>query len=204
MLQLLKNPELFVSSAIAICIRKFGMEFLDWDPIVRRDTLEKALGVKKLSQKLFDKVNCGATLISTNGYTQRIEVFIPCNYVMSGRVLSESSMGLDDPYTLAWGVWEYKQLVNGTPDEDPEEPFITDIAVYSGQVLANDGILTAPSWMQFVEFDPIIEARVEENTATLPDFIDHQADMMNDLNAYVTDRQNKLAAQLEEIDKASN
>ena len=102
------------------------------------------------------------------------------------------------------GCLEYKQLVNGTPDEDPEEPFITDIAVYSGQVLANDGILTAPSWMQFVEFDPIIEARVEENTATLPDFIDHQADMINDLNAYVTDRQNKLAAQLEEIDKASN
>ena len=105
MLQLLRNPELFVSSAIAICIRKFGMEFLDWDPLVRRDTLKKALGVQKLPQKLFDKVNCGATLISTNGYTQRIEVFIPCNYVMSGRVLSESSMGLDDPYTLAWGVW---------------------------------------------------------------------------------------------------
>ena len=201
MIQLLKDPELFVSSTIAICIRQFGMEFLDWDPLVRRDTVEKALGMKKLPQKIFDKINCGATLIGTNGYTQRIEVFIPCNYVMSGRVLTENSLGLDDPYTLAWGVWEYKQLVQGTPETDPEEPFAMDIAVYAGKVLSNDGILTAPQWLDFAEFDPDMMARVEENTEALPGYIDHQAGLMDDINAFVTDRQAKLVAQLDEIDK---
>ena len=202
MIQLLKNPDIFVSAAIAICIRKFGMEFLDWDPLVRRDTLEKALGTKKLSQKLFDKVNCGATLIGTNGYTQRLEIFVPCNYVMSGRVLTEGSMGLDDPYTLAWGVWEYKQLVQGTPETDPEEPFSIDIALYTGKVLANDGIMTAPVWLDYAEFDPELEARVQENTEGRDGYIDHQTGMLNDLNGFVTERQAQLVAQLDEIDKA--
>ena len=202
MLQMLKDPELFVSTVIAICIRKYGMEFLEWDPLVRRDQVAHDMGLKKLPQKLFDKMNCGATLIGTNGYTQRIEVFIPSNYTMSGRVLSESSLGLDDPYTLSWGVWEYKQLIQGTPEDDPEEPFALDVAMYAGKVLSNDGILTPPTWLQFAQFDPEMMARVEENTEALPGFIDHQNALVSDLNEFVTKQQAKLTEQLNAVDKA--
>lgn len=198
---LMQLPGILTSTATLACIRKYGTEILEWDPLIVRDVLEDDIG--KVSQRLFDKVNCGLTILGTNGYTQRLEVFVPSNSVMSGRALTEGSMGLDDPHTLAWGVWEAKNLngdieIAGDPESDR---FTEDIRFYTGRVLLDAGISEPPTWLSFAEFDPEVQQRISDNTPDPEFYLKRQTGLKNELNAYVSAMRNTLIAQLKLIDQ---
>lgn len=196
--ELLIKDRPFVSTCTAAALRLFGTESLDWDPLVIRDAMEDSLGVKALPQRLFDKINCGYTLVGTNGYTASLETFVPCNHVMSGIPIEEGSIGMDDHYTLSWGVWEYLKLTGDTVEESL---FCIDTAVYAGEILYIAGITSPPSWLSWVEYD---RAKIERLDSLLDDpqfYMDRQHGMINELENFCKQKDAQLINQLARLDK---
>ena len=195
---LLTAKDAFVSTCSLAAIRLFGIESMDWDPLVLRDALEEDLAMKKIPQRLFDKVNCGYSLMGTNGYPPHLEIFVPCNSVMSNQQIDEGTMGLDDPYTLAWGVWEYFRLTGDTP-EDTE--FSEDVRIYGGEVLYQAGMTDPLPWLSWVKFDPVKEERLR-TLLTDPDFYNaRQIGLKTNLEAMIKARDGALTAELQLLDK---
>lgn len=191
-----ENPG--VSVCTAASLRLLGTESLDWDPLVLRDSLEELLGLKSIPQKLFDKINCGYTMIGTNGYTASLETFAVCNAVMSSVAFEEGSMPLDDQYSLAWGVWEYFRLTGDTPDT---VQFGINTAIYAGEVLYTAGITNPPDWLRWVEFDPIKMERLDTLLDDPQFYMDRQNGLKEELKRYCKEKDAQMIIQLERLDK---
>lgn len=191
-----ENP--FVSTCTAAALRMLGPESLDWDPLVIRDSVQDFIGISKLPQKLFDKINCGYTLIGTNGYTASIETLISCNSVMSSIPFEEGILPLDDQYTLAWGAWEYFRLTGDTPET---VTFSVDSSIYAGEVLYRAGITNPPSWLSWVSYDP---EKIERLSSLLDDpqfYMDRQNGLKAELENHCKEKDAQLVLQLERLDK---
>ena len=191
-----ENP--FVSTCTAAALRMLGQESLDWDPLVIRDGVQEFLGLKKLPQKLFDKINCGYTMIGTNGYTASLETLAVCNAVMSSVPFEDGVMPLDDHYTLAWGAWEYFRLTGDTIDS---VTFSIDNAIYGGEVLYTAGITNPPDWLSWVEYDPVKISRLDSLLDDPQFYMDRQHGMVAELENYCKEKDAKMVIQLERLDK---
>ena len=195
---LLTKRDAFVSTCSLAAIRMFGLESLDWDALVIRDALEQELAIKKIPQRLFDKVNCGYSLMATNGYPTHLEIFVPCNAVMANQQIEEGTMGLDDPYTLAWGVWEYLRL---TGESHEEVQFSDDVRIYSGEVLYQAGMTDPLPWLKWVQFDPVKEERLH-TLLTDPEFYNaRQIALKDNLGKMINKRNQALTDELKEMDR---
>ena len=190
------NPS--VSTCTAASLRLLGLESLDWDPLVIRDSIQTALGLSKVPQKLFDKINCGYTMIGTNGYTASIETFAVCNAVMSSIAFEDGSMPLDDQYTLAWGVWEYFRLTGETAETSQ---FSLDNAIYAGEVLYNAGITNPPDWLSWVEYDPVKLGRLDTLLDDPQFYMDRQNGLKAEIRNYCKEKDAQMVIQLERLDK---
>ena len=190
------NPS--VSTCTAAALRLLGPESLDWDPLVIRDSIQTTLGLTKMPQKLFDKINCGYTMIGTNGYTASIETFAVCNAVMSSIAFEDDSMPLDDQYTLAWGVWEYFRLTGETVESSQ---FSIDTSIYAGEVLYNAGITNPPDWLSWVEYDPVKMERLESLLENPQFYMDRQNGMKAEIRNYCKEKDAQMVIQLERLDK---
>lgn len=197
LVSLLTREKPFVSTCTAAALRLFGLESLEWDPLVLRDSLQDALKLEKCPQKLFDKVNCGYTLIGTNGYTASLEAFVTCNSVMSSISFDEGVMGMDDQYSLAWGVWEYLRLTGDTIDDIK---FNVDTAVYAGEVLYRAGITAPPDWLSWVEYDPEKIARLDTLLDDPQFYMDRQRGMNMELENYCREKDAQMVNQLQRLD----
>lgn len=196
--QLLVDTDSFVSTCTLAAIRLFGMESLDWDPLILRDALQDELKTDRLPQKLFDKVNCGYSLIGTNGYPTHIEVFVPCNSLMANQPIDGETLGLDDPYTLAWGVWEYFRL---TGDNTNTVQFATDVAVYGGEVLYEAGITSPPDWLSWVIFDDTKIKRLDSSLSDPTFYSARQVGLKENIRDMCNARDGALMTELANIDK---
>lgn len=196
--KLLVDSNPYVSTCTAASIRLLGLDSLDWDPLIIRDAMQDAIKVGKLPQKLFDKINCGYTMIGTNAYTASLEAFVACNAVMSGIPVEEGSMGLDDQYSLAWGVFEYMKL---TGDTTEDLNFCIDTSVYAGEILYSAGITTPPVWLEWVSYDPEKIARLDEVLEDPQFYFDRQAGMARSLVDHCKAREAEMVSQLSLLDK---
>lgn len=191
-----ENAEVSVCTSAAL--RLLGVESMEWDPLVLRDSLQDSIGISKMPQKLFDKVNCGYTMIGTNGYTSSIETFAVCNSVMSSISFEDGVMPLDDQYTLSWGVWEYFRLTGDTVDS---VQFSIDTSVYAGEVLYAAGITSPPDWLSWVSYDPEKLARLDSLLDDPQFYMDRQHGLISELENYCREKDAKMVNHLKRLDK---
>lgn len=196
--KMLVDSSSYVSTCSLAAIRLMGLESLDWDPLIIRDTMQDILKMPKMPQKLFDKINCGYTMIGTNGYTGSLEIFVPCNAIMSGIPIEEGSLGMDDQYSLAWGVYEYLKL---TGDDPKEVTFNVDTAVYAGEILYANGITTPPTWLDWAMIDPEKISRLDEVLEDPQFYMDRQAGMVKDIVNHCKTKEAEMISQLSSLDK---
>lgn len=190
------NP--YVSTCTAASIRLLGIESLDWDPLIIRDSMQDALKISKIPQKLFDKINCGYTMIGTNAYTASLEAFVTCNSVMSNIPIEEGTMGMDDPYSLAWGVYEYMKL---TGDDVKDLKFTIDTSIYAGEILYAAGITTPPVWLEWVSYDQDKISRLDEVLEDPRFYMDRQAGLRRSIVNHCTEKEAEMLSQLSTLDK---
>lgn len=195
---LLTDKKSYMSTCSLASIRMLGMESLEWDPLVLRDSLQDVLKMDKIPQRLFDKVNCGYTLIGTSGYTASLDVFITCNMVMSNIPVEEGVIGMDDPESLSWGVYEYFKL---TGDDETTSQFCIDTSIYAGEILYANGITVAPKWLDWVTFDPDKIARLDSVLDDPTFYMQRQTGMVIGLENICKAKEAELMTQLASLDK---
>jgi hypothetical protein len=190
----------FVTSITLPFLKKFGEEALEWDPYIVREAFETAFEVPKMPQRLFDKLNCGLTLIGTNAYTSTLEGFLSATACMNNLVLDADSEPFVDLTQCAWGVWEYMNL-NGDVNKEgrPTEAFTPEISRYIQAAGDLNGITKFPIWLDFAE-KPKEEIPDLSNDVTLFEtYMARQHDYVADLTAYVKNRQKEMNIELLEL-----
>lgn len=194
------GKDCFVSSITLVFLKKFGYEALDWDPLIVREAFEGGFGVQKMSQRMFDKLNCGLALVGTDTYTSTIEGFLTGTAVMNNQVLESDMAPFVTLSQCAWGIWEYINL-NGDVDQDsrPTEQFSPDIAEYIRQVGNTVGVSEFPVWMDFANPEGDAVPDLSDDVDLYEQYRARQQDYISDLNAYVNARQAKLTEELKTL-----
>lgn len=192
----------FVTSITLAFLRKFGEQALEWDPYTVRDAFEGGFHFEKMPQRMFDKLNCGLTLIGTDLYTSSIEGFLTGNACMNNKVFDGSVAAFSTLEDCAWGIWEYVNL-NGDVDETsrPTEQFCPDIVKYIQEAGNLNGVIRFPVWMEFAQKPDDEMPDLTDDVDVFEQYMARQQDYMDDLTGYVTTRQAQLTAELEKLAK---
>jgi len=145
----LEDPSLFATSAIVILTDRWGVEFMEWDPITVGLEIQNEFGVEP-SSELQDKIQSACSLFTSNLFFVSIEAFnATCNALNFGDVASELFVpaDLDD---VLWGVTEARILLG---DDFEEDEFSHDVKRYIGLLMAKAGYKRPPSVLAFAEYD---------------------------------------------------
>lgn len=192
----------FVTSITLVALNKFGQELLGMDPLLVRDAVQDVFGLQKMPQRMFDKLNCGLTLVGTSSYTDSIEGFLMGTAVMNNHVLDGNTIAFCTLKECAWGVWEYMNL-NGDVDDHahPTETFSPDIIKYIQEAGRRNGITSMPEWLKFAEKQPEQLPDMTEDVDLFEMYMSRQADYVSIINNYVQKRQDALLAQLKMLNE---
>ena len=195
------SPHCFVSSVTLATLRQLGMESLDWDPEVLMDGFESAFGVRKMPQKLFDKLNCGYMLISTDMFYSAIEGFLSATAIMNDRSFDQETVPFCSLAECAWSVWEVSQLLGETKDGVPTMDFSPDIVKYIQDAGRLNGVSSFPIWLSFANREVHDYPDMSGDVSQFEMYMQRQQEYIADLNRMVTAKQERLTAELKELEK---
>jgi hypothetical protein len=146
---ILKDPEVFATSALSIMFDEFGAECTDWDPDSLGMEIRNAFNVDA-SDELLDRLIAGMALLTSNSFFVDVTAFTAtCNSLNRGVVMTDSWVpaDLDD---VLWGVTEARFLLGEDYDE---EGYSHSVKRYVGVLLKQEGIKKIPSVLAFAEID---------------------------------------------------
>ena len=190
----------FVTSITLATLSKLGLVALDMDPLMVRDAFQDVFDIREMPQRMFDKLNCGLTLVGTSLYTDSIEGFLSCTAVMNNQVIDGSTISY---CKCAWGVWEYMNL-NGDVDAEskPTETFSPDIVAYIQQVANRNGVTSMPAWLKFAEKDASAMPDLSEDIDLFESYTARQESYVGAMNEYIKARQDELLKELKSLVEA--
>lgn len=190
------KTDCFVSSITLLALKKLGLESLSWDPEILRDALEASFDTFKMPQKLFDKLNCGYTLVGTDAFVSTIEGFLTSTAIMNNLVFEEDEIPYCTLEQCAWSVWEYINLIGDMENGRPTDIFSSDIITYIQEVGKVNGISTFPEWLSFASYTmPDVSADV-----TLFELYQaRQHEYISNILASVSNKQTKLINELSSL-----
>ena len=191
----------FVTSITLAFISKYGLEALEWDPLIVRDAFEGGFGFDKMPQRMFDKLNCGLSLLGTSLYTDSIEGFLTGTACMNNQVLDDHTISYCTLQECAWGIWEYINL-NGDLDKEskPTEKFCPDIIKYIQEAGKTNGVVRLPLWMGFAQLPDDAMPDLSGDVDLFQQYMARQDNYIDDLNGYVNYRQKLLADELKTLE----
>lgn len=196
------NKECFVTSITLAALKKFGLESLDWEPEILRDAFEEQFDLAKLSQKAFDKLNCGYMLVGTDAFTSTIEGFLSATAIMNNLVFSEDEAPYCSLEMCAWSIWEYGELLGGIEDGKSTEQFCPDIIAYIQEVGKTNGVYRFPKWMEFANPPDNSMPDITSDADQFTMFENRQNNYISDLNGFVTAKQQLLTEELKKLQAA--
>ena len=194
--EVLQNPDSFTTTIIVALFSHYGPEFMEWDPETVGLRLEKEFDIN-IDQMTKDKVQAGATVMTTSMFYKSFNVFsVVCN-VMSLTGYSTEMLIPPESDEVAWGCTEVKLL---DKDYSPEK-FIPEIKHYTGIVLDQEGVYSPPGILSFAEYP-------DKNPLTIFDRDDRfsqmfskiQSEKKEEFNAAILNRMDQLMEQLENLD----
>lgn len=184
-------------------IKKFGLEALQWDPLVLRDAFQDAFNCK-LSQKAFDKLMAGTAMVGTNLFTTSIQSFLACTAACNNKAIKQSQLSYVTLKDCCWSVFVWKQLIGYNPEQDSQR-FDLDIIMYIQALMTQAGISKLPKHMNFADFDKqkmsVIETALVSDLTAFQAYNTRQLNEVQELNAYIRDKQYVLVQQLKEMEK---
>lgn len=190
----------FVTSITLAFLAKFGLDSINWDPLIVRDAFEGGLLFGKMPQRMFDKLNCGLSLIGTDLYNASIEGFLTFTAVMNNNVLDAEYAPFVSLKECAWGVWEFMNL-NGDMDNTtrPSVKFSPAIIKYIQESGRLNGVTAMPVWLDFAQPKDESMPDMSDDVDLFNQYQQRQEEYKEAMNAYVTDRQARLADELNKL-----
>ena len=196
------TKECFVTSVTLTALKTFGLDSLEWEPEILRDAFEEQFQIKTMSQKLFDKLNCGYMLVGTDAFSSTIEGFLSATNIMNNLVFSEDEAPYCSLDMCAWSVWEYINLLGDVKDGKPTIEFCPDIVTYIQQVGKQNGVSKFPKWLGFADPTNAIMPDLTGDPELFSMYEARQQNYISDMNGFVTFKQNLLTQELETLQKA--
>lgn len=191
-----------VSAITLAAIRSFGLESTDFEPQILRDLFQQRFGIQKLPQRAFDKLNCGYTLIGTDLYTRSVQVFLTCNGVMANKPLDQSQITYNTLKDVAWGVWQYCNLVGQLQQGKPTQVFSPDIILYIQEVAKANGIVKFPAWMKFAQPPQVYPQQLMSDPVVFQAYMQRQQAQVAQLSKFVSAKQQTMLQQLRQLQSA--
>lgn len=155
---LLRDPRLFTTSAMALLIDRFGVEFMEWDPITVGLEIESEYGIEPTTE-LQDRIQAGCSLYTSNLFFVSLETFSTiCNTLNFGSTTSQILLpaDLDD---VMWGCSEAMLILGDIYDE---KQFSHNVRLFTGALLKEAGFVKPPSILGFAEFTEDMVLRSDE------------------------------------------
>ena len=196
------TKECFVTSVALTAVKTFGLESLEWEPEVLRDAFEVAFDMHPMSQKLFDKLNCGYMLIGTDAFNATLEGFLSATTIMNNLLFDETTVPFCSLDMCAWSVFEYLQLMGDFKDGESAVEFAPEIVRYIQETAKLNGIYQLPKYLSFAAFAPEQAPDLSADPEQFESFNQRQQNYVSDLNAFVDSKQQLLKAELLELQKA--
>ena len=195
------SKECFVTSVTLAALKAFGLESLDWEPEILRDAFEEQFEIKHMPQKLFDKLNCGYTLVGTDAFNSTIEGFLSCTAIMNNLVFDESEPPFCSLEMCAWSVWEYALVLGDLQDGKPTIEFSPDITAYIREVGKLNGISRFPKWLSFAnkEDEPMPDTTGDADLFAM--YNNRQDAFISDMNGFVQHKQQLLNDELRKLEE---
>lgn len=195
------SKECFVTPVTLAALKAFGLESLDWDPVILRDAFEEQFEIKRMPQKLFDKLQCGYTLVGTDAFNSTIEGFLSCTAIMNNLVFDESEPPFCSLDMCAWSAWEYSLLLGDLQDGKPTVGFSPDIEAYIREVGKLNGISRFPKWLAFAnaEGEPMPDTTGDADLFTM--YNNRQDAFISDMNGFVQHKQQLLNDELRKLEE---
>jgi hypothetical protein len=190
------SKECFVTPVALAAIRKFGPESLEWDPLILRDAFEEQFEIKKMSTKLFDKLNCGYMLIGTDAFNSTIEGFLSATCIMNNLVFDESEAPFCSLEMCAWSTWEAAILLGDIDQGRSTALYCPDIIKYIQEVGKLNGVSQFPKWMSFANPEDGSMPDLTGDADAFTAYQNRQQAYINDLNGFVTAKQELLTKEL--------
>lgn len=180
-------------------MNRFGQDALDWDPLILRDAFQAQFNCK-LSQKAFDKLMAGTSMIGTNLFTTSIQSFLACTAACNNKSINQNELCYVTLKDCCWAVFVWKEMIGYNPDQDSQR-FDADIIMYIQALMQQEGISKLPDFLDFAKFDQhkittIQQALVQDVTA-FQAYNTRQLNQVQQLKAYIRDKQKVLVAQLQ-------
>ena len=144
----LRDPGLFATSALALLTDRFGIEFVEWDPLTLRMEIASEFGINP-DPGLQDRIQAACALLTSNLFFVSLETFnTVCNSLNFGVATNEVFLpaDLDD---VLWGVTEARILLG---DDFKDDGFSHNVRLYTGCLLSQSGVSRPPSMLGFAEF----------------------------------------------------
>lgn len=195
------SKECFVTPVVLAALKSFGLESLDWDPLIVRNAFEEQFEIKKMPQKLFDKLQCGYTLVGTDAFSSTIEGFLSCTAIMNNLVFDESEPPFCSLEMCAWSIWEYGLLMGTLEDGKSTETFSPDIIKYIQEAGKLNGVSRFPKWMSFANPENEIQPDNTGDPDAFAMYENRQQDMISDMNGFVTAKQELLNKELKKLEE---
>lgn len=177
---------------------QFGPECLDWDPLILRDAFQDAFSCK-LSQKGFDKLQAGLSMVGTNLFTHSIETFLACASLCGNKPLKGEELPFVSLKDCCWAVFCWQELLGEDPAEFSEE-FDPDIVLYIQALMDKDGISELPEFMDFAKLPDekltTIQQNLVSDVTAFQAYNRRQSQNVNEIKAWIKDKQRQLASQL--------
>lgn len=153
--KVLADENSFATTLTVLLVDTYGTEYTEWDPATVGTSVKQDFGVA-ITEGIADRIQAGATLLTTDLFFRQLEAYIPtCNALFMLPVLPDTFL----PAPLeacAWGCVEARFLLGDLY----EASFSGHIPEYVGKLLDNHGIWFAPEMLAFAEYPS--EGRIDD------------------------------------------
>lgn len=193
---ILNDPALFATSAMAILVDKFGAECINWE----QETMEIELRGLNIHPKktLIDKISAATTVLSTEIAHEDVTVFNNIVQVFNFDNVNPQAFIPASLEDILWGCAEMR-LLEGPEDYD-SAGFSPDIADYVGKVLVQQGVTTPPSIVKFADISENMIMNRDDNLGAdslmFEAYWAEQRDIVQDMEDFVIKRTDALLDQL--------
>lgn len=192
------SPAVYALTAVS----KFGLQCLDWDPLVVRDAFQLILGYK-MKNKAFDKLQAGLTMIGTDAFLSTIQGFAFCTAVCNNKPMDKDIMPYVTLKQICWAVYLYKELIGlSQVQQEASQNISSDVVLYIQEAMKVAGVARLPEYMAFIPVMTKQASNINIQDATVFEaYKVRQQNTLIQIERYVADRQEQLIQQLKALQK---
>ena len=197
-----ENTDTFATALLAMVLDEYGTEAFEWEPEALNAQLRDDFHIT-LPEVNSDKIWALIVAMTTNQFFTNPEIFLNTCKALAHDGADFSTFRPVTPEELAWGVTEV--LLNNPPDQNlGNTGFSEEVASMSGMLLYQQGVLQAPTQLQFAMYPTVnpvedIQTMFADDESMFAAAMSNQKKAADEVDAHVKELMSELKNQLDAL-----